>query len=112
MIVKLKKKIASYPDLTFGQPYVVIGIEADDLRILNDAGRPFLYPPALFSVVDPREPVDWLTEFGEDGERYSYPPALNKSGFFADFFDEKRKAVATFWRVINQRLTVGQRKVA
>jgi hypothetical protein len=91
MIVKLKKKNARYRGLTFGQPYVVIGIEADDLRILNDAGRPFLYPPDLFSLVDPRDPVDWVTEFGDDGERYSYPPPLNKSGFFEDFFDQKSK---------------------
>jgi len=112
MIVKLKKKNARYRDLTFGQPYVVIGIEADDLRILNDAGRPFLYPPELFSLVDRNEPVDWVTEFGDDGERYSYPPPLNKSGFFEDFFDEKAKAVAIFWRVVNQRLAGIQRSVA
>ena len=112
MIVKLKKKNARYRDLTFGQPYVVIGIEADDLRLLNDAGRPFLYPPDLFSLVDHREPVDWVTEFGDDGERYSYPPLLNKSGFFEDFFDQKTKAAATFWRVVNQRLAGSQRRVA
>ena len=96
----------------FGQSYVVIGIEADDLRILNDAGRPFLYPRNLFSVIDTQEPVDWVTEFGDDGERYSYPPPLNKSGFFEDFFDQKAKAVATFWRVVNQRLAGSQRRVA
>jgi len=112
MIVKLKKKNARYRDLAFGQPYVVIGIEADDLRILNDAGHPFLYRPNLFSLVDPREPVDWVAEFGDDGERYSYPPPLNKSGFFEDFFDQKAKAVTTFWRVVNQRLAASQRKVA
>ena len=61
MIVKLKKN-HRYRDLTFGQPYVVIGIEGDDLRILNDAGRPFLCPPDLFSLDDPSEPVDWITE--------------------------------------------------
>src|SRR5713101_2947006 len=104
MIVTLKKTNPRYQDLTFAQPYVVIGIEADDLRILNDACRPFLYSRNLFSLVDTKEPIDWVTEFGEDGERYSYPPPLNKSGFFEDFFDEKRKAVATFWRVVNQRL--------
>jgi hypothetical protein len=112
MIVKLKKKTARYRDLTFGQPYVVIGIEADHLRILNDAGRPFLYPPDLFSLSDPKEPGDWITEFGDDGERHSYPPLLNKSGFFEDFFNEKAKAVATFWRVVNQRLAASQRRVA
>ena len=112
MIVKLKKKNASHRDLTFGQPYVVIGIEADDLRILNDAGRPFLYPADLFATVDAQEPLDWVTEFGEDRERYSYPPTLNKPGFFEDFFDEKRKAVTTFWRVVNQRLAGSDRRVA
>lgn len=112
MIVKLKKKNAGYRDLTFGQPYVVIGIEADDLRILNDAGRPFLYPADLFAMVDAQEPSDWVTEFGDDRERYSDPPALNKPGFFEDFFDGKRKAVVTFWRVVNQRLAGSQRRVA
>ena len=112
MIVKLKKRNVRYRDLTFGQPYVVIGIEADELRLLNDAGRPFLYPPNLFSVIDQLEPSDWVTEFGDDGERYSYSTLLNKSGFFEDFFDEKVKAVATFWRVVNQRLAASQRSVA
>ena len=112
MVVKLKKRSARYLDLTFGQRYVVIGIEADEFRILNNAGSPFLYPPHLFLLVDAREPADWVTEFGDDGERYSYPPPLNKSGFFEDFFDEKAKAVATFWRVVNQRLAASQRRVA
>ena len=104
MIVKLRRKSARYRDLTPRQPYVVIGIEADDLRILNDVGRPYLYPSTLFQVVDPQEPGDWLTEFGEDGERYAYPSPLNEPGFFEDFFDDKPKAVRTFWRVVNQRL--------
>lgn len=104
MIVKLKKRTARYRDLTCGQPYVVLGIEADEFRILNDSGRPFLYSPQLFSIVDDYQPTDWVTEHGDDGERYSYPPPLNKPGFFEDFFDQKAKAVATFWRVVNRRL--------
>jgi hypothetical protein len=104
MIVKLKKKNSKYPDLTFGQPYTVIGIEADDYRILNDAGRPFLYPNTLFTEVDSEEPSSWITEFGEDRERYSYPSALNKPGFFEDFFEEEPKTVATFWHLVNQGL--------
>ena len=91
MIVKLKKRTTQYRDLTFGQPYLVIGIEADEFRILNDAGRPFSYSPKLFSLLDPREPGDWVTEFGDDGERYSYPRLLNKPGFFEDFFDTKQR---------------------
>ena len=104
MVVKLKRKNPRYRDLTFGQRYVVIGIEADEFRILNNAGNPFLYPPRIFTVVDAREPVDWVNEKGDDGERYAYPPALNKPGFFEDFFDRKARAVATFWCVVNRRL--------
>ncbi|HEV7681359.1 MAG TPA: hypothetical protein VGO68_04510 [Pyrinomonadaceae bacterium] len=106
MIVKLKKKNTRYRDLTFGQPYVVIGIEANELRLLNDVGRPFLYPPELFSLIDSNEPRDWITEFGDDGERYSYPLPLNKSGFFEDFFDQKTAAVTAFWREVNKRFAI------
>jgi hypothetical protein len=109
MVVKLKKRSTKYRDLTFGQPYVVIGIEADEFRLLNDRGQPFLYPPSLFSIVDSREPSDWVTESGDDGERYAYPPALNRPGFFEDFFDQKARAVATFWCVVNRRLATSGR---
>jgi hypothetical protein len=104
MIVKLKKAVSRYRDLTPDQPYLVIGIEADDYRLLNDQGRPFLYPQENFEVVDPREPDDWVSELGEDQERYAYPQPLNVCGFFEDFFDSKPEAVTTFWRVVNRRL--------
>ena len=104
MIVKLRRKDTKYPDLTLGHHYAVIGIEADALRLLNDRGRPYLYPARLFKIIDPCEPGDWVTEFGEDGERYAYPSALNEPGFFEDFFDDKREAVVTFWRMVNKQL--------
>jgi hypothetical protein len=112
MIVKLRRKTVRYPDLTFGQGYAVIGIEADDFRLLNDRGRPYLYPHQLFEVIDPHEPDDWITDVGEDGERYAYPPPLNTCGFFEDFFDTKRDAVVTFWQVINQRLATARGRVS
>jgi hypothetical protein len=108
MIVKLRRKNARYPDLTPGQDYAVIGVEADDFRLLNDRGQPYLYPHQLFDIVDAHEPEDWVTEVGEDGERYAYPPPLNGCGFFEDFFDAKRKTVTTFWQVVNQRLATAK----
>ncbi len=105
MIVKLKARNPDYADLSEGQPYFVIGIEADDYRILNDAGKPYLYPPELFDVVDAGEPDDWITEIGEDGERYAYPEPLNQVGFFEDYFDHKPEQISIFWHVVNQRLT-------
>jgi hypothetical protein len=105
MVVELRKRNLRYPDLAPDQPYVVLGIEADDLRILNDQGRPYLYPRDLFTVVDAHEPEDWVSELGEENERYAYPPPLNDCGFFEDYFDGKPEAVATFWRVMNRRLS-------
>jgi hypothetical protein len=74
MMIRLKYK---YPDLTLERQYAVIGIEADDLRILNDKGCPYLYPSELFDITDPLEPEDWVTELGEQGEKYAYPAPLN-----------------------------------
>jgi hypothetical protein len=104
MIVKPKSKNPLYPDLSEEQQYFVLGIEADDYRILNDGGKPYLYSPELFNVVDPKEPEDWVTEFGSDGERYAYPTPLNEAGFFEDFFDQKPKQTSIFWRIVNQNL--------
>lgn len=106
MIVKLKQQAVRHANLTLGQPYAVIGIEADDLRILNDHGQPYLYSSDQFEVIDARQPHDWILETGDDGERYAYPPQLNRVGFFEDFFDEQEETIATFWRVVNQRLTL------
>jgi len=106
MIVQLQRQAKEYPDLTPGQPYAVIGIEADDFRILNNQGQPYLYPSEIFDAVDAREPDDWVVEIGQDGERYAYPPPLNAIGFFEDFFDQQEEIVATFWRIVNQRLAV------
>ena len=102
MIVRLRRKSRGSPDIAARHPYWVIGIEADDFRIINDRGRPYLYPARLFDVVDNNEPADWVTHDGEDGERYAYPPPLNGVGFFEDFFDGKPMAVAAFWRVLNR----------
>ena len=106
MIVKLKHQAERQLDLTIGQPYAVIGIEADDLRILNDHGQPYLYPSDQFEVLDTRQSPDWIVEMGADGERYAYPPPLNRVGFFEDFFDANEETIATFWRIVNQRLTL------
>ncbi|HAE41250.1 MAG TPA: hypothetical protein DCG57_21850 [Candidatus Riflebacteria bacterium] len=105
MIVKIKRKKVDYPDLSPKQPYFVIGIEADDYRLINDMGQPYLYPADLFEVVDSSEPANWITEYGEEGERYSYPASLKERGFFEDYFDGKAEAFSRFWQTINTRLS-------
>lgn len=104
MIVQAKPIPDLHPRLTAGATYHVIGIEADDYRLLDDRGQPCLYPADHFAVLDPAEPADWVTETGPDGERYAYPSALNAPGFFEDFFDAKPAAQATFWHTVNRHL--------
>ena len=41
-----------------------------------------MYPARIFTVIDRREPDDWISEVGEDGERYAYSPPLNGVGFW------------------------------
>jgi hypothetical protein len=105
MIVRLRKIATNqFPELTPGQSYAVIGIEANDLRLINDEGRPYLYPTKWFEIVDNEEPEEWIVEYGDDGEKYAYPPELNAPGFFEDFFETNPDAVRTFWHVINRNL--------
>ncbi|MEW6252710.1 MAG: hypothetical protein AB1716_18895 [Planctomycetota bacterium] len=104
MTVKLRRRNPKYPDLPPDCLYPVIGIEADDLRIINDQGRPYLFPARLFKVVDRKIPADWVRETGADGERYAYPPVMNAPGFFEDFFDGDPQVTARFWHAVNQRL--------
>ena len=104
MIVQPKRRYQRHRALSPRRKYVVIGIEADYLRILDDSGQPCLYPPILFKVNDRTPGPDWVLEKGEEGEKYAYPPALGKPGFSQDYFDGKAAAVAIFWQIINQRL--------
>lgn len=103
MLVRLKRG-RSHPDFSGTRSYAVLGIEAGELRLLGDSGRPFLYRRSLFDVVDEARPADWITTRGDDGEEYAYPRALARPGFFEDFFDGKARAVGAFWRTVNQRL--------
>ena len=90
------------PSLTVGRIYHVIGIEADSLRIISDYGDPVLFDPEVLTVLDPCEPEDWITEYGEEGERYAYPPQLNGDRFWEYYFNGVREAVETFWDYVRK----------
>jgi hypothetical protein len=90
--------------LILGKIYDVIGIEADEYRILNENNEPILYPPKIFDLIDTKEPEEWITVYGKDGERYSYPKELNRVGFFEDYFDDDEKAKKDFNDYIKNRV--------
>lgn len=104
MIVRPNSLSQHYTDLSIGQLYFVIGIEANDYRLLNDNGKPYLYPSEIFEIIDGSYPTDWVTKYGEDREQYSYPPPLHQIGFFEDFFDHKPEQTSIFWHIVNQSL--------
>ena len=95
--------------LTVGREYEVLGIEADWYRILDDpdtkpyGSDPVLFDPACFRVSDPTEPACWVTDVGEDGERYAYPSGWSEPGFFEDFHDGVEHVRDRFWQDV-QRL--------
>lgn len=103
MKIQLKRKNKSYKDISTDKEYYVIGIEADDFRILSDEGIPYLYPHNLFTIVDESECSDWQTEYDADGARYSYSPELGSVGFFEDYFDGNEEAVKIFNEYLKKR---------
>ena len=88
-VIDYTQNYQKYYDLTVGNTYRVLGIEADDIRIMSDIGRPWLYPRSLFEVVDDTLPSDWVTEYGEEGEFYASPSALNSRGFWEGYFEHE-----------------------
>jgi hypothetical protein len=98
MKVKLKRGWSrTYPELTVGNVYRVLGIEAGDLRIVDDTGEPFLFSPLAFEVVDAAQPSSWVSERGKGGELYSYPPELRDPRcFFEEFHDDNKQVRQKF----------------
>lgn len=90
-------------DLTVGQQYEVIEVAADHYRVLDDTGRPYLFPKSVFRVIDATRPRDWVSEVF-DGDEYASAPAFRRPGFFEDYFDRNPKAIREFNRYINQHL--------
>ena len=95
-------------NLTIGRVYEVLGIEADDYRVLTDEDTPHcpndpvLYEPECFKVIDDSEPAFWVEETGDDGERYAYPPSWSRTGFFEDFHDRVQSVRDQFWGDVRQ----------
>ena len=86
----------------------MLSIVADELRIVDDTGGPYLYAPQAFDVVDPTEPSDWISERGEDGERYAHPAELSARRLYADWHDKVASARATVSRT--SKRCVGRRR--
>ncbi len=99
--IKLKDSEGYTLSLSLDREYEVLGIEADTYRILTDLETK-LYgnDPDCFKIIDPQEPDFWISHYGEDGERYCYPPEWNEVGFFEDYHDGIPEARKKFWDLL------------
>lgn len=81
--------------LTADKEYLVIGIEGDSYRVLDDNEEPTLHDKKLFEIVDPSLPSEWIkTTFDE--ENYIEPPETSAPGFYEDYFDGVPYAIDIF----------------
>jgi hypothetical protein len=74
---------------------VVLAIECDMLRLVNQFGEPTLHDAEAFDIIDSAEPEFWIHETIE-GCRYSGPAGWNRPGFFEDWHDGVRDTRDTF----------------
>lgn len=80
-------------NLTCGKEYVVIGLDEEYYRIVDDYGEPVLFEKFMFNVVDDAIPDDWIWQRNSDDDYCADPPGLNVRGFYEDFFDRKEYAI-------------------
>jgi hypothetical protein len=73
--------------LTPGKEYVVIGLDHESYRIVDDKGEPILFPKEGFKILDATIPEDWVWKKFSADEYYADPPELGRTGFYEDYFD-------------------------
>jgi hypothetical protein len=90
------KKQDDFWSVTPGKEYVVIGLDHDSYRIVDDMGEPILLPKDGFEIIDNTIPGDWIWERYSEDEYYADPPELHARGFYEDYFDGKHEARKQF----------------
>lgn len=83
---KLVTDEREHQSITDNNEYLVLAIDNDDYRILDDAGMPLLYPKAFFEVLDCSIPAGWQFREYEDGEYHIGPASTCSPGFYEDYF--------------------------
>jgi len=87
-------------EMTLEKVYLVLAIEYDSFRLLDDSNEPYLYSSSQFEVVDP--PDFWVSEVDEDGDECFGPPSWHTEHFFEKFHDGVQHIKDLFWRDVEQ----------
>ena len=96
VIYKHTPNDGTIPRLTKGNEYIVVGLDHECYRVLNDANEPILYPKECFSISESGIPNDWIRRKYPDGEYHIDPPECAQPGFYEDYFDGNEQARNTF----------------
>lgn len=91
------------PHLTPGQEYVLVGLDQDSYRVINDNEEPVLYERAMFleQNFENRTPSEWVKHDYEDGEYTINPFELSVVGFYEDWFDGQPQAKEVLARFLS-----------
>jgi hypothetical protein len=82
--------------LTLGREYVVIGLDHESFRLVDNKGEPILFPKEGLKILDTTIPEDWMWKRYSEDEYYADPPELGRQGFYDDYFDGKAEASKQF----------------
>lgn len=96
MIVKPRNSDGEYWALSPSREYVVLEVCMGYVRIVDDTGRPFLYPADGFVVIDPNIPNDWIRTEWSPAEFATNPKEFQSQGFFERLFDHDQEATRVF----------------
>lgn len=79
-----------------GREYEVLGLSQDHYQLLNDKDEPVLCDACCFDVKEATVPPFWVSQFGDEGERYAHPAEWSRPGYFENWHDGVPDVVAGF----------------
>ena len=87
MIVQARGLANQALHLTPNKKYLVVGLDHDSFRVINDNQEPVIYDKNMFDVIESSLPTDWVWERFAKDEYYANPPEMSAPGFYEDWFD-------------------------
>ena len=93
MVNAIVSKITNRVSLVQGNEYVLIGIETDGYRIIDESGEPTWFPKAYFLEEEVLPPPEWIYRKYDEGEYEYVMQQFSEPGFFEDYADKVKEAV-------------------
>jgi hypothetical protein len=85
---------SSHETISPDEIYLVIAVDRDFYRVIDDAGQPVMFPKELFEVIDKRIPSGWAFDEHVGGSYYLEPIPCSVPGFYEDYYGSDGDQVA------------------